>query len=43
VLSENVTARRLYERVGFTLVGELPDMYRIGGRSVGHVLMTHAV
>ncbi len=40
VLSENRAAIALYQRCGFTLVGEQPDMFRIDGESLGHTLMT---
>lgn len=40
VLSVNLPARRLYERTGFTTLGELPDLYRIDGEQHGYVLMT---
>jgi ribosomal protein S18 acetylase RimI-like enzyme len=40
VLTSNRAAIALYQRCGFTLVGELPDMFRIDGQSLGHTLMT---
>jgi RimJ/RimL family protein N-acetyltransferase len=41
VLSNNVPARRLYERCGFVFAGELPDLFRIERH--GYVYMTHRV
>ena len=43
VLSVNTPAIALYRRCGFTLVGEMPDMFRIDGESLGHTLMTRRV
>jgi ribosomal protein S18 acetylase RimI-like enzyme len=43
VLSANTAARQLYERAGFTLVGEFPDMFRIDGESLGHTLMAKRI
>lgn len=43
VLAANLPARRLYERAGFTVQGELPDLYRIDGEQLGYVLMSHPV
>ena len=40
VLSANQPARRLYERCGFTVAGELPDLFRIDGEQHGYVYMT---
>ena len=40
VLSQNHKARALYARCGFTQTGEVPDLYRIGGVSVGEVSMS---
>jgi GNAT superfamily N-acetyltransferase len=40
VLSVNAGAVQLYYRTGFTLVGEMPDMFRIDGQSLGHTFMT---
>ena len=40
VLSENHAARRLYERTGFVVTGEVPDLYRIDGESHGSVSMS---
>ncbi|WP_344245153.1 GNAT family N-acetyltransferase [Actinocorallia libanotica] len=39
VLSGNTTARRLYERLGFTVEGVLKDEFLIEGRGVDDVLM----
>lgn len=39
VLATNTPARRLYENAGFTQLCEIPDMFRIDGQQVGHVLM----
>ncbi|MCC2972814.1 GNAT family N-acetyltransferase [Massilia sp. IC2-476] len=40
VLSQNHKARALYVRSGFVETGEVPDLYRIGGVSVGEVSMS---
>ena len=40
VLSDNLPARRLYERSGFVLTGEIPDLFRIDGEQHGYVFMT---
>jgi ribosomal protein S18 acetylase RimI-like enzyme len=40
VLSKNVPAISLYEKAGFKRIGEVDDMFRIDGQSVGHILMT---
>jgi ribosomal protein S18 acetylase RimI-like enzyme len=41
VLSANLPARRLYQRTGFQVVGEVHDLYRIDGESVDSVAMTY--
>ena len=41
VMSNNLPARRLYERNGFTFAGEMPDLFRIDGEQYGYVFMTH--
>lgn len=43
VLSDNLAARRLYERTGFVQTGEVPDLYRIDGESYGSVTMSWKV
>lgn len=43
VLSGNHAARRLYERAGFVVTGEIPDLYRIDGQSHGEVSMSRRV
>ena len=43
VLSHNHQARALYERTGFHVTGEFPDLYRIGGVAVGAVSMSFAL
>nr|WP_229429340.1 GNAT family N-acetyltransferase [Massilia sp. ST3] len=43
VLSANVPARRLYERTGFQVIGEIPDLYRIEGESHGSVMMSRRI
>ena len=43
VLSVNRPAIALYQRCDFTLVGEMPDMFRIDGESLGHTLMTRQI
>lgn len=40
VLAQNHKARALYARTGFHITGEVPDLYRIGGKSVGAVSMS---
>lgn len=40
VLAVNLAARRLYERTGFVVTGEVPDLYRIDGESHGSVMMS---
>jgi ribosomal protein S18 acetylase RimI-like enzyme len=40
VLSVNEAAHQLYRRAGFTLVGELQDMFRIDGMNHAYTLMT---
>ncbi|MEH6437456.1 GNAT family N-acetyltransferase [Massilia sp. DD77] len=40
VLSANTAARRLYERTGFVQIGEIADLYRIDGESIGSVMMS---
>jgi len=43
VLSTNLAARRLYERCGFVVTGDVPDLYRIDGESHGSVTMSRRV
>jgi GNAT superfamily N-acetyltransferase len=43
VLSVNTAARQLYARAGFTQVGDMPDMFRVDGQSVGHVFMAKRI
>lgn len=40
VLSSNPGAQRLYQRMGFVLCGERPDLFRIDGRSLGDLTMS---
>ncbi|MFS1444618.1 MULTISPECIES: GNAT family N-acetyltransferase [unclassified Vibrio] len=40
VLSNNLPAKNLYLRTGFTVVGEMEDYYRIDGQSVSELTMT---
>lgn len=40
VLSGNVPAIGLYDKLGFTRIGEIPDMFRIDGVSHGNIQMT---
>lgn len=40
VLSGNRAARDLYERAGFAVVGEMPDMFRIDGEQHAYTFMT---
>ena len=39
VLSVNAAARKLYESTGFTQVGQIDDMFRIDGESLGYTFM----
>ncbi|MFC4930632.1 GNAT family N-acetyltransferase [Massilia sp. GCM10023247] len=41
VMSNNLPARRLYERSGFAFAGEIPDLFRIDGEQYGYVFMNH--
>lgn len=43
VMSANLSARRLYERAGFLITGEVADLYRIDGESHGSVAMSRRV
>lgn len=43
VLSNNIPAIRLYEKVGFNKVCEISDMFRIDGNSESHIMMTKNV
>ena len=43
VLSVNRPAMALYQRCDFTLIGEIPDMYRIDGGSLGLTMMSRQV
>jgi len=40
VISTNVAARLLYEKAGFDLVGEVTDLFRVDGVSLGSRIMT---
>ena len=40
VLSDNLPAIKLYEKLSFTMVCEIPDMFRINGVSHGDIHMT---
>lgn len=40
VLSANEPAMRLYSRLGFKKIGEVPDMFRIDGHSFSYTTMT---
>lgn len=40
VLGDNTPAKKLYQKYGFTVLGETPDRYRIDGHSVAEVSMT---
>jgi RimJ/RimL family protein N-acetyltransferase len=40
VISENLAAVGLYQRAGFTKAGEMPDMFRIDGRSFAYTTMS---
>ena len=43
LLSVNAAARALYERSGFTQVGQIDDMFRIDGESLGYTLMSKKI
>ena len=43
VLSGNEPAMRLYLRAGFTKIGEVPEMFRIEGRSFSDISMTKRI
>jgi len=43
VLSVNTAARQLYARCGFTQVGEIADMFRIDGESLGYTFMVRKI
>jgi len=43
VLSVNAAARQLYARAGFSQVGEMADMFRIDGESLGYTFMTRKI
>ena len=43
VLSVNAAARQLYARAGFAQVGEMADMFRIDGQSLGYTFMTRKI
>ncbi len=40
LISSNTPARLLYERSGFVRTGEIADLFRIDGASVGHIMMS---
>ena len=43
VLSINIPARQLYKRMGFVQTGEIADLFRIDGQSLGYTLMSRPV
>lgn len=43
VLSANVPARKLYEKLGFETLCEIKDMFRIDGNSESHFMMTKVI
>lgn len=43
VLSTNIKAMRLYQRAGFTKIGEIPEMFRIEGRYFSYTTMTKRI
>ena len=40
VLQGNAPARALYRKMGFVQTGEIPDLFRIDGESLGYVFMS---
>jgi ribosomal protein S18 acetylase RimI-like enzyme len=40
VLAGNLPARGLYRKAGFVQTGEIADMFRIDGESLGYVFMS---
>lgn len=40
VLAGNAPARALYRKTGFVQTGEIPDLFRIDGESLGYVFMS---
>lgn len=43
VMSVNAAARQLYARAGFAQVGQIDDMFRIDGQSVGYTFMARSI
>jgi ribosomal protein S18 acetylase RimI-like enzyme len=43
VLTTNLPARALYLAAGYTVTGEVADMFRIDGEALGYTFMTRAV
>ena len=40
VLSDNLPAKNLYLKYGFSIIGEMSDCYRIDGQSISEMTMT---
>ncbi len=43
VMSDNLPAIRLYEKLGFTFCGEIKDMYRFDGKSISESMMSLSI
>ena len=43
VLSVNAAARQLYAKAGFTQTGQIDDMFRIDGESLGYTFMSRKI
>lgn len=40
VMSDNIPAIRLYEKLGFIVCGDIRDMYRFDGKSISESMMS---
>lgn len=43
VLADNVPAKNLYLKCGFSVIGKIDDQFRVDGKSVAEILMTKCV